>query len=509
MKYLETLKATGASRLLLLCGATCVFGQAPVIQGVFNAGSNDTRLCPGVVANLAGDFGGAKATVLVGGKPAYIFYNGAKQLVVQIPMELSAGTTAVTVATTAGTSAPFNATLDAYAPALFSADSSGKGMGSFTDVAGNTISSQNTAHAGEAVTIVATGLGPTNPPVATGKVASVPSPTAQLPTVTVAGKPAQVSFSGVAASNDISLIGTYRITFIVPLDAPSANDDVVVRIGGKTSNTVTLPVKVQLPVVSAVVNGASFAAQGPIVPGSFASVFVSNIGTTDNVSVFPATTFSGVSVTFNGTAAPLFHVLASAGQINLLVPSELPESGTLNLQVRTAGGDTVAFPVQMAAAAPGIFRIGTNAAAQISGSAWIPMPASLASSLGIATNCAASGVNPASTCAQAAAPGDYLTFYVTGLGKATPEGDPNGSPVATGKTAPADGNPLYKTVLTPQITVAGLPVAVFFSGLTPGYAGLYQVNFRVPDNAPDGDAVPIVISMGGNVDTATIAIRRK
>ena len=247
---------------------------------------------------------------MVGGKPAYIFYNSVKQLVVQLPMELGAGPTTVTVGTTAGTSAPFNATLDAYAPTLYSADSSGKGMGSFTDLSGNPISSQNTAHAGEAVTVIATGLGPTNPPVSTGKVASVPSPTAQMPAITVAGKPAQVSFSGVPASNDISLIGTYRITFIVPLDAPSGSDDVVVRIAGKTSNTVTLPVTVQLPVVSAVVNGASFAAQGPIVPGSFASVFVSNIGTTDNTGVFPATTFSGVSVTFNGTAAPLFHVLA-------------------------------------------------------------------------------------------------------------------------------------------------------------------------------------------------------
>ena len=34
MKYLDTLKATGAGCLLLLYCATCAFGQAPVIQAV-------------------------------------------------------------------------------------------------------------------------------------------------------------------------------------------------------------------------------------------------------------------------------------------------------------------------------------------------------------------------------------------------------------------------------------------------------------------------------------------
>ncbi len=311
------------------------------------------------------------------------------------------------------------------------------------------------------------------------------------------------------ATSDISLVGTYRVTFTVPPDAATGNDDVLVTMAGRVSNTVTLPVTIAPPRITSVVNGASFAAKGPIVPGSFASVFVSNIGTADNINLFPATTFSGLSVTFNGIAAPLFHVVASSGQINLLVPSELPETGVLNVQVKTAAGDSVMFPVQMAPAAPGMFRIGTNAAAQISGTAWIPMPASLAASLQIPQNCAASGVSPAATCAQPSAPGDYIQVYLTGLGKATPNGDPNGLPLATGQPAPSDGNPIYKTVLTPQVTVGGMPVEMLFSGLAPGFSGLYQVNFRIPDATPDGDTVPVVISMNGNGDTATIAVQRR
>jgi uncharacterized protein (TIGR03437 family) len=38
---------------------------------------------------------------------------------------------------------------------------------------------------------------------------------------------------------------------------------------------------------------------------------------------------------------------------------------------------------------------------------------------------------------------------------------------------------------------------VSFSGLAPGFVGLYQVNAQVPDHAPTGDAVPVVLTMTG------------
>jgi trimeric autotransporter adhesin len=46
------------------------------------------------------------------------------------------------------------------------------------------------------------------------------------------------------------------------------------------------------------------------------------------------------------------------------------------------------------------------------------------------------------------------------------------------------------------VTIGGVNAPVGFSGLAPGFAGLYQVNAQVPPNAPTGDAVPIVISVG-------------
>ncbi len=61
----------------------------------------------------------------------------------------------------------------------------------------------------------------------------------------------------------------------------------------------------------------------------------------------------GASVTFNGVAGPLFAVVASANQINVLVPRELPESGTIPVQVKTPAGAGASFTLTMSSAAPG------------------------------------------------------------------------------------------------------------------------------------------------------------
>ena len=80
--------------------------------------------------------------------------------------------------------------------------------------------------------------------------------------------------------------------------------------------------------------------------------------------------------------------------------------------------------------------------------------------------------------------GHALVCYVTGLGAVMPE-------VPTGQPAPADH--ITYAVAPISATVGGAPAQVFFAGLTAGFVGLGQVNLFVPDNAPTGDAVPLVI----------------
>ena len=62
--------------------------------------------------------------------------------------------------------------------------------------------------------------------------------------------------------------------------------------------------------------------------------------------------------------------------------------------------------------------------------------------------------------------------------------------------------------MTPTVTIGGVPASVSFSGLAPGYFGLYQVNAQVPANAPTGNAVPVVLTIGGvSSNTVTIAVQ--
>jgi len=57
--------------------------------------------------------------------------------------------------------------------------------------------------------------------------------------------------------------------------------------------------------------------------------------------------------------------------------------------------------------------------------------------------------------------------------------------------------PLSTTVNTVTATIGGKAAQVAFSGLTPGYAGLYQVNAVVPSGITTGDTVPVVVSVAG------------
>jgi len=49
---------------------------------------------------------------------------------------------------------------------------------------------------------------------------------------------------------------------------------------------------------------------------------------------------------------------------------------------------------------------------------------------------------------------------------------------------------------------------VIFQGLTPTYAGLYQINVVIPPGVPSGNAVPVNVSVGGRAgNPVTIAIK--
>jgi uncharacterized protein (TIGR03437 family) len=66
--------------------------------------------------------------------------------------------------------------------------------------------------------------------------------------------------------------------------------------------------------------------------------------------------------------------------------------------------------------------------------------------------------------------------------------------------APASGDPApdasATTLATPTVTVGGVAAKIGFSGLAPGYAGLYQINVTVPAEAPPG-VQSLTVSING------------
>jgi uncharacterized protein (TIGR03437 family) len=57
------------------------------------------------------------------------------------------------------------------------------------------------------------------------------------------------------------------------------------------------------------------------------------------------------------------------------------------------------------------------------------------------------------------------------------------------------------------VTIGGVQASVLFYGLTPGSAGLYQLNVQVPPIPVKGNAVPVAIAIGGvQSNTVTMAV---
>jgi uncharacterized protein (TIGR03437 family) len=227
------------------------------------------------------------------------------------------------------------------------------------------------------------------------------------------------------------------------------------------------------PAIAAVVNGASFAG-GALAPGEAITISGTNLAnTTAQFTSAPPTTLGGTSVSINGQNIPLFYV--SPTQINAQLPFEIPAGGA-TLKVTANGVTSTAASITVAAAAPGIFLVGTNRAA--------------------ATNPNGSvntSVNPA-------AAGDIVTVYFTGIG-------PLDHPVATGEPAPL-GGPLSRATLPVTITIGGQLADVLYVGLTPGSISLAQANVVAP-NLPSGD-YPIAIKVGSAVsNTPMISITSK
>jgi uncharacterized protein (TIGR03437 family) len=240
------------------------------------------------------------------------------------------------------------------------------------------------------------------------------------------------------------------------------------------------------------VNNASFASgTNPLSPGTIAAIFGSNLnnGSQFSDSAFGIdgrllTTLGGAGVKFNGIAAPLLS--SYPGQLNVQIPEELAGSSSVSVVVTVGGVSSAPQTVSLSSTSPGIFTSPSGGTGQ--GAVQIANTAIFAAPV---------GAIPGSQ-ARPAARGEFITIYCTGLGAVA-------NPPGTGRRA--SGGPLSRTIETPQVTIGGIPAAVDFSGLAPGYVGLYQVNAQIPPAVAIGNAISLVLTIGGRQsNSVTIAI---
>jgi uncharacterized protein (TIGR03437 family) len=245
---------------------------------------------------------------------------------------------------------------------------------------------------------------------------------------------------------------------------------------GALGDTSSLTVQVELEVVSAgppvvdfqgVQDNATFVPGDAVAPGDIVAVKGQQLSAMlGKVAGAPplATQLTDTQVLFNGQPLPLYY--ASYWQINCQVPTDAP-LGTSLVQVKRQDGQVSNLvSVDIAARAPRLL-IGLGSYGAIANTDNSrPMP--LGSFPGVATHPATAG--------------DALTIYAIGLGPTSPS-------VATGQPAP--GAPFAWLTSLPVVTfgggIGGATATPFFAGLSPTYAGLYQVNVIIPNNAPKGD----------------------
>ncbi len=178
---------------------------------------------------------------------------------------------------------------------------------------------------------------------------------------------------------------------------------------------------------------------------------------------------SETQVFIGGYPADLYYV--SPGQINFLVPPNmLAQPVSVYVTIDSLAGPKIALT--LAPAAPGLFQLDlTNA---------------------VATRADGSVLTPASP----AQPGSIAILWATGLGETNPRAIYGQIPEAA---APLVVGANLSILLD---GVAVDPNAIAYAGQAPGFAGLYQINFRLPTSTSQNPEIRL--QMGSAISIACV-----
>jgi len=279
--------------------APVVFDNGVVNNASFASGANP--LAPGSIAAVFGkylndgpaavftSFGAdGKLITSLGGTQvkvneiiAPIFYSTFTQVGIQIPAEL-AGQASATIQLIVGgkTSISRTITLDAAVPGIFTTNQAGTGPAAMLHEDGVTpVTAVNPAQPNEVIILFGTGLGATNPVLATGA-ASTGNRVTNNPTVTIDGVALVPDFAGRAPG----FVGLDQLNVRLPDNVRTAND-IAVRVtsGSRQSNQTTLaarsgppPVNNPVPAITSLSPNSAFVGDSAFTMTITGSGFISD-----------------------------------------------------------------------------------------------------------------------------------------------------------------------------------------------------------------------------------------
>jgi uncharacterized protein (TIGR03437 family) len=261
---------------------------------------------------------------------------------------------------------------------------------------------------------------------------------------------------------------TSAVTVTARANAPSLASASADIGGAVTAN------KVPVLLANGTVNNFNVVAGAPLAPGTVAAVFGAGLApSVAQPGVIPLpSTFNGTQVLVGAFSAPLYFL--SDGQLDVQLPTELAPNQDYSIVVAANGGLTLPDTITTTGVDPAVV---VN-----------PDSSVIAEHLDFSLITA---VSPAAS-------GETITLFLAGMGATNP-------PVASGVASPS--SPLARVTAQPTVTIDGQQATVVFAGLTPGAAGLYQINVTVPAGLPAGQ-LPVVITQSGvTANAATLPVK--
>ncbi|MBZ5595606.1 MAG: hypothetical protein LAP39_25480 [Acidobacteriia bacterium] len=227
---------------------------------------------------------------------------------------------------------------------------------------------------------------------------------------------------------------------------------------------------------------ASAAGYGAPSPGSLISVYGANLGSAEltQANVFPLPmSLDSVSLLVNGQPVPVLAV--TPWQINAQLPQSTP-AASATFQVRVGSVALPSASVEVNSVSPENFVFPFTRG---------NLSYSQAAAFHAGTGIAADMDHPA-------AAGETLEIYGLGFGVTDPVVDAG---------VPSPASPPARARQMPQLQIGGVKAAITFAGLTPGLAGVYQVNAVVPAGLASGLQNLTWIGPGGPVNGSSIAVQ--